>query len=195
MTAVLRCADGAPIELDSHRWFAELDAVELDLLGSLPDPLLDIGCGPGRVGAALAASGRRVLGVDVDPEAVASAKARGGAALERSVFEPLPGEGRWGAAVLLDGNIGIGGDPAGLLARVHQLLRPGGEVVVEVLAPDEATLQLTVRVEAAGGRSGPWFPWARVGAGDFSALACRAGLRRAHAVCRGGRWFGRAMRP
>ena len=39
-------------------------------------------------------------------------RARGAAVLRRSVFDPLPGRGTVGdAALLLDGNIGIGGDP------------------------------------------------------------------------------------
>ena len=40
---------------------------------------------------------------------------RGGAALRRDVFAPLPGEGRWYTALLADGNVGIGGDPVALL--------------------------------------------------------------------------------
>lgn len=35
--------------------------------------ILDAGCGPGRVGALLAAAGHRVVGVDVDPELIAAA--------------------------------------------------------------------------------------------------------------------------
>ena len=37
--------------------------------------ILDAGCGPGRVGAALAARGHQVVGVDVDPELIAAAQA------------------------------------------------------------------------------------------------------------------------
>ena len=36
--------------------------------------ILDAGCGPGRVGSALAALGHEVVGVDVDPELIASAE-------------------------------------------------------------------------------------------------------------------------
>jgi SAM-dependent methyltransferase len=36
--------------------------------------ILDAGCGPGRVGAALAALGHRVVGVDVDPVLIAAAQ-------------------------------------------------------------------------------------------------------------------------
>ena len=53
----------------------------------------------------------------------------------RDVFGPLPGEGRWDTALLADGNIGIGGDPVALLARVRELLAPEGRVVVDLAAP------------------------------------------------------------
>lgn len=36
--------------------------------------ILDAGCGPGRVGAALAALGHHLVGVDVDPELIAAAE-------------------------------------------------------------------------------------------------------------------------
>lgn len=36
--------------------------------------ILDAGCGPGRVGAQLAAAGHRVVGVDVDPELIEAAE-------------------------------------------------------------------------------------------------------------------------
>jgi SAM-dependent methyltransferase len=193
---VLRQSSGATIPLDLARWRAEPDPVERWLLATLPDPVLDIGCGPGRITAALAARGRPVLGIDPSSAAVAEAGRRGAATLRRSVFDRLPGERRWGAALLLDGNIGIGGDPAALLARVAGLLRPGGEVLAEVEPPGVPTETLQVRIEAGPGRIGPWFPWSRVGADDIAELARSAGLTRAEAEpVGGGRWLARARRP
>lgn len=196
MTTVLRSDDGTTFELDVHRWHGEIDEVERALLSSLPAPVLDIGCGPGRVAAALAATGRIALGIDPEPGAVAAALGRGAPALERSVFDPLPGEGRWRSALLLDGNIGIGGDPVRLLSRVAELLAPGGYVVAEVLSPHASTERLTVRVEDLDGEAtGPWFPWARVAAFDFAGIARESGLRPAGARALGGRWFAVATRP
>jgi SAM-dependent methyltransferase len=205
---------GERITLAVDRWHTEADAVERALVAAVPDPVLDIGCGPGRIVAALAADGRIALGVDTSPAAIAAAARRGVPALRRSVFDPLPGERRWGTVLLLDGNVGIGGDPVALLARAASLLRPGGVVVAEVEAPGTLTGARTVRVESAAG-AGPWFPWARVGADRFADLAHRAGLRaepwgRVHGdgtaasgsvagpvvVSRGARrWFARAVRP
>ena len=48
----------------------------------------------------------RRSGIDVSPVAVAQSEARGAAVLRRCVEARLPGEGRWGTALLIDGNIG-----------------------------------------------------------------------------------------
>lgn len=195
MTAVLRTCTGAAIPLEVGRWRSDPDAVERALVESLPEPVLDIGCGPGRIVTALAEAGRLALGVDTSPVAVAEAGRRGALVLQRSIFDPLPGEGRWGSAVLLDGNIGIGGDPVALLARIRALLAPGGRAMVEVERPGTPTEVLIVRIEGAPGASaGPWFRWARVGADDFASLATEAGLAPAGFTVVHGRWFAQACR-
>jgi 2-polyprenyl-3-methyl-5-hydroxy-6-metoxy-1,4-benzoquinol methylase len=50
-------AGGEVLDLDVDRWHADVDDVEAALLATLPDPVLDVGCGPGRIVAALAAAG------------------------------------------------------------------------------------------------------------------------------------------
>lgn len=194
MSAFLRVDDGATIALDVRRWRSEPDGHETALLTQLIDPVLDIGCGPGRIPSALAASGRLALGIDPAPAAAAEAARRGAPVLRRSVFSPLPGEGRWGTALLLDGNVGIGGDPLTLLRRCRDLVRPGGHVIAEVAAPGIASQPLTVRVEA-GSHAGPWFAWAVVGVDGWSSVAEEAGLRADGFDTAGSRWFGRAVRP
>ncbi|MPY40040.1 class I SAM-dependent methyltransferase [Streptomyces phyllanthi] len=151
------------IALDVERWCAAPDAADTSVLRRCAGPVLDVGCGPGRLVAALAARGVPALGVDVSPAAVALTRRHGGAALRRSVFDRLPREGRWGTILLMDGNVGIGGDPVALLARLRDLVRPGGRLLAEA-ADDDVDQRLTVRVEDAHGRHGRPFPWARVGA-------------------------------
>lgn len=191
---VLRSTGGEVVVLEPERWRRDIDAVERGLLDGLADPVLDVGCGPGRIVAALAEQGRAALGVDVNAVALHEARRRGGSVLDRSVFAPLPGERRWSSAVLFDGNVGIGGDPDALLERVRTLLRRGGTALVELEAPAVRTERLTVRVED-GAASGPWFPWARVSAGDFAGLARRAGLVPFEPERYGPRWFARAVKP
>lgn len=187
---------GGRLALELDRWRTDPDEIERALLAELADPVLDVGCGPGRIAAALAACGRPALGIDPSPWAVAEAGRRGATVLRRSVFAPLPGERRWGSVLLLDGNVGIGGDPLALLRRVGHLLAPGGVVLAEVEPPGRPTEALTVRLETAGEATpGPWFPWARVGTDDFADLALRAGLGPTGVERHGHRWFGRAARP
>ena len=46
----------------------------VDALAPRSARILDAGCGPGRVGSALAALGHEIVGVDVDPELIAAAE-------------------------------------------------------------------------------------------------------------------------
>ncbi|WTN46248.1 class I SAM-dependent methyltransferase [Streptomyces sp. NBC_00631] len=162
-----RTAPGAPgavelLPLDVERWCAAPDAADTDALRRCTGHVLDVGCGPGRLVAALAARGFPALGVDVSPAAVARTRRLGGTALRRSVFDRLPRENRWDTILLMDGNVGIGGDPETLLTRLRDLVRPGGRLLAEA-AGDDVDERLTVRVEDAHGRHGRPFPWARVG--------------------------------
>jgi hypothetical protein len=95
--------------------------------------------------------------------------------------------------VLFDGNIGIGGDPVALLARVAELLGPDGVALVEVEPPGEPSQRLTVRLEHHGHAS-QWFPWARVSADDIAAGLVAAGLEPTGIEEHAGRWFARARR-
>ncbi|MFF3641190.1 class I SAM-dependent methyltransferase [Streptomyces sp. NPDC002564] len=187
----LRRADGWLLPLDVERWCAHADPADLEVVERCEGAVLDIGCGPGRLVAALGARGRQALGIDVSPAAVARTVGLGGQALRRSVFEPLPGEGRWGTALLLDGNVGIGGDPAALLARTARLLAPGGLLIAET-APVDLDERVDVRLvpasDAHGGSERP-FPWARLGTPALLRYARDGGWRAAGQWSSGGRCF------
>lgn len=107
------------------------DDLERLILARCEAPVLDVGCGPGRLVAALNARGVPALGIDVSRQAVEQTRRRGAMALRRAVEDPVPAEGRWGTVLLADGSIGIGGDPGALLRRCRLLVGPRGLVLVE----------------------------------------------------------------
>ncbi len=171
---ILRCDSGAVFPLDVAKYAAAPDATDNSILDRCTGPTLDIGCGPGRLAAELARRGVPSLGVDVTPVALLIARAAGAIALCRSVFDRLPGEGRWRHVLLIDGNIGIGGDPAALLARIKALLLPrGGELLVETATAPE----LDERHELRFGDQGAPVPWASIGSKALIALAEPLGYR------------------
>jgi SAM-dependent methyltransferase len=182
------------ITLPVHRWHGPMLPEEVALLESISSPVLDVGCGPGRHAAALARAGHDALGIDTSAGAVRTARRRGARALQLSVFGPVPYAGRWATVLLLDGNIGIGGDPVRLLKRVHQLSAPAGRVLVEVDPPGSESRRFHARVQHAGG-VGPGFPWACVGVGGIRGIAASAGLRTVEVVRGGERWFAELEKP
>ncbi|MER5729022.1 class I SAM-dependent methyltransferase [Streptomyces sp. NPDC002138] len=192
----LRRGDGWLLPLDVERWCEAPDRADRTVLARCRGAVLDIGCGPGRLVAALALRGHRALGIDVSPEAVARTTRSGGAALHRSVFETLPGEGRWDTALLIDGNIGIGGDPAALLERLARVSAPGGALIVECAAGAGAEVdeRCVVRVDDGRGGVGTPFPWARVGAAALGGYAGAAGWSAAERWTADGRIFVRLVR-
>ncbi|WP_120337960.1 class I SAM-dependent methyltransferase [Cryobacterium soli] len=193
----LRHATGrrrAAATMDAGRWSAAADDTDMQLLAGAAGPVLDIGCGPGRMVRAALAQGLAAIGVDVSPTAVRIAAESGLTVLERSVFSALPGEGDWGTALLLDGNIGIGGDIVALLGRCGELISSDGAVLVEVHADPERDHAFDGTLEDAQGRTSAVFPWAEVGIGPLRARAGEAGLRVVQDWKSDGRWFARLVR-
>jgi SAM-dependent methyltransferase len=163
--------------LDVERYLARVDGGDAAALEAATGPVLDIGCGPGRFVHAAIMAGHLTLGIDISETAVRIAQEHGLPVLCRSVFEGLPGEGTWGTALLIDGNIGIGGAPAALLRRCAQLIRDGdGRVLVETHPePRRDRIFAGVLVDDLDDESLP-FPWAEVGVRALHAYADDAGL-------------------
>jgi hypothetical protein len=124
---------------------------------------------------ALNESGVPALGVDISGVAVAQARSRGALAIQAGLAQRLPAEGRWGTVLLMDGNIGIGGDVDALLRRCRDLLAPGGTVIVEV-DPRPGWHQ-TGRVRTIGAVCDPaGVSWTRTGAEVVRRLAATLDL-------------------
>jgi SAM-dependent methyltransferase len=197
----LVAADGRVVPLAIQRYLADADPADHTVLALAVPPVLDVGCGPGRIVHALASAGIAALGVDIAEVAVALTTDRGAPALMRSVFDRMPGEGRWPTVLVLDGNIGIGGDVAALLRRLTQLLAPGGRLVIEastsaacsrrVAGTDEV---LSVRFGRGDGLVGPEFAWAVVDRDALIRYATSVGLTAVERWSADGRDFVRFSR-
>jgi 2-polyprenyl-3-methyl-5-hydroxy-6-metoxy-1,4-benzoquinol methylase len=110
----------------------------LDAMVSRGARILDAGCGPGRVGAELAARGHTVVGVDVDPELIEAARADhpGPKWLVADLAElDLASAGELAPfdAAVLAGNVMAfvaPGTETQVLSRIAEHVRPDGVVVV-----------------------------------------------------------------
>jgi SAM-dependent methyltransferase len=171
-------------------WYCRAaDKVDRAALARTTGPVLDVGCGPARIVRAAILTHRLALGIDLSPAAVAAAQSRGLPVLRQSVFDDVPAAGRWATVVLLDGNIGIGGNPRRLLARCRDLASEAGTILVETHEhTDRHTAFDAVLLDGSDLPSLP-FPWAVVGSGALPGMAADAGLRLRESWTTGGRHF------
>lgn len=170
---LLRLADGRLMALPVARWAGPVTAADRSLLARAHGPVLDVGCGPGRLTAELHARGTDVLGVEVLPQVPVLAREAGAPVHLADVFADVPRAGEWRTVLLADGNTGIGGAPVRLLRRVGELLAPGGSVLCELAA--YAAPAGPVRLEGLGATSA-WFAWSVLDAPSLLAAARAADL-------------------
>ncbi len=90
---------------------------------------------------------------------------------------------------MIDGNIGIGGDPVALLARCAEIVRDGGRVVVETHVDRSADRTFTAHVADGDGNRRGGVPWAEVGVDALLEHAATAGLRARRSWTAEGRTF------
>lgn len=169
-------SEGRFEHLAVRQWAGDSDEADRRLFtGRCGGPTLDIGCGPGRLVGDLMERKVFALGIDVSSVAVRKARTRGVTALRLDVFDEVPGAGSWEHALLADGNIGIGGDPVRLLARVRELLSARGSILVEVSPWGMGVVRNRRRLCVDGQYSEP-FDWADVGLDAIDHVAHQAGL-------------------
>lgn len=186
---LLDTAGRALRQVDTEVWH-RLHAGDRTLIDRCGGPTLDVGCGPGRLVGALNARGIPALGIDICPAAVRLARRRGAAAVSADVFGPVPNSGGWRHALLADGNIGIGGDPARLLQRCGALLQEDGDLLVETDPPGKGGWTGAAVLDD-GRRTSTPFPWALVDADQLAQHAAAAQLKVVDEWNEDGRWFAR----
>jgi SAM-dependent methyltransferase len=186
---LLRSGNGSLRPAAVRRWLGPVTDVDERVLARATGPVLDVGCGPGRHVHALASRGVLALGVDISPAAVTLARRRGVPVIEQSIFDRIPGAGKWRSALLLDGNVGIGAGPASLLRRLASLLAPRGEVLVELDPPGSGIECVRLWLEH-GDASAP-FDWALVALDAIVGPAAEAGFDVVERWRDGDRWFAR----
>jgi len=189
----LVATDGRVVDLDLRRWLAPVDDADRSVLARCGDHVLDVGCGPGRFVRALAEEGIAALGVDIAETAVSLTLRQGVPALLRDVFDRVPAEGRWPTVLLMDGNVGIGGDAVRLLRRIRLLLSPVGRLLVEV-DPAGVDEVLSVRFSRQGRAVGQPFSWARLGLAALRRYAADAGYEVGETWSADGRVFAELVR-
>ena len=117
-----------------------------DLAEERGAPILDIGCGTGRVAFELAAQGHEVIGVDADPDLVAAFNGRvGESGLNARAYaadaRSLALERRFPLAILPMQVVQLLGGSEGrtaMLEATSRHLRPGGAIAIALADPFEA---------------------------------------------------------
>jgi SAM-dependent methyltransferase len=127
------------------------------LAGERGGPILDLGCGTGRITAPLVRDGHRVMGIDLSPAMLARARARlsrlpaearNRYLLARADFRAVPARGQFAFAIagfhaiqhLIDDR-----DLLAFLRGVRRLLGPTGWFAFDVFAPRARWLALSPR--------------------------------------------------
>lgn len=185
---------GRTLYVDAARWHQPAGVADHSVIRRCVGPVLDIGCGPGRMLIALEAQGIASLGVELSEAAADRARSSGAVCVTADVFRRVPSEGGWATALLLDGNVGIGGDPTRLLRRVAELVTPDGAVVIEVEPPHHGRSSARRVQVTHGSTSSAWFAWAVVSIDEIPLYAAETGWSVAETWSCDSRWFVRLAR-
>lgn len=147
----------------AHRDAAEAaQAVTLAqrMLGELPGPWLDLGCGQGRHLTGLATAGRTMVGLDLSAELLTLARDEGVCQpLLRADMRQLPLRSETFAGVMsmftAFGYFGAAAQHRTVVREVARVLRPGGRWLLDFLNADRVAQELAAGPRSRRRRSGP----------------------------------------
>jgi SAM-dependent methyltransferase len=141
-TLMLERDDGSSgPSLQPAEFFAPPDAWpewEQQAVAAVSGPVLDLGAGAGRHSLFLQEAGHEVTAVDHSPGAVDVCRARGVLNVRLADLTDPPEDRRWGAVLLMCGNLGLAGDrqaTRSLLARLARGCRSDAIVVTDTVDP------------------------------------------------------------
>ena len=119
--------------MDPATRFHHVDALFRELTRA--GPVLELGCGDGRVLAMMRAAGWDVMGIDIDPAALRAARKRGLGALAVADGERLPFPDETFGTVLAGYFAANLMDRDRMVAEAARVLRPGGVLAYTLLNP------------------------------------------------------------
>jgi SAM-dependent methyltransferase len=183
----LRIASGRRLTHDLAAYFAPVTAQERALFDLVQGPVLDVGCGPARHARLLQGRGLTAIGLDQSLMALGLARSLGLRHLVHADVrcDPLPPVR---TALLLDGNLGLAGTPAGAAQLLHRLATacgPGGRLLVSGRAPRHGRLRPMVVRDEYRERVGPWGRWLQASLPAVLHLAHPSGWRLQYAATAG----------
>lgn len=136
-------------EAEHHGWTEDLDLYRA-LAARAGDPVLELGCGTGRVAIALAEAGHEIHGVDTSEAMLAIARTNLGSRrlplrFRRGDMRHASSHDEFGLAFCaLDGLLHLqsAADVRDTLRAAHDVLRPGGLLAVDIVNPSPDLLAM-----------------------------------------------------
>ncbi len=102
-----------------------------DFAAAVGDPVVDLGCGPGQIGAFVRAAGRRVIGLDLSPEMARLAAGRLDGAVVADLRRLPCKDASVGGVVAFYSVIHVGREQLrATLTDLRRVLRPGGQLLL-----------------------------------------------------------------
>lgn len=172
---------------------------EARLFNQVKSPVLDLGCGPGRIATPLSQMGHTVVGIDISAEALITLQGLTGmnniATAQMSINQPGFASESFSTIVAMGFNIGAAGNLAGLRTLFEQLrrccLRRGRFLLTSVDVSKRWDYESYFLVNVSKGRdkgqsrlrfrkgdmAKEWFDWIYVFPDDLHAIAGQTGWK------------------